>query len=591
MGGLSNWFVDLAKPVGSVVGKALGKTATEGAEWAESGLYHRIFKPEAAFADIPAAKELWDAYTGPYHQLTNKYIAEGVAEARASGTNIVAHEIEQAAKKQASDEVFDEHRQVIQGVLKHVEKTVGKNRADILADHLNVLLQEAPIKAGPNKGKSTFDVDMMRGGSENGFDTPATKYRPPSLAEKTATIHQRTLAYKAAIPHLASNLNILLSDGFKTYAQTLGTTFGPGRKAAEAQVLATNAIGELTMNSYKEKQAFEKGLIHQFAPGGVGEFIHRNMYIPGMSSVRYNTLMMSAHASMLAAKEASDHLMQGDMKYALPMMHELKLDPNKILAQHGQFLPEDVEKIYYHGTDTRAFLSQGDKRTIMGQKSPLYRTMGAFHKYVSNQASFMKYVFKRQFQQGDFVGIARNLSLLATVFPVLGATIYESERLLSGKDWDDPVGHSEHRIEGTPLGVVYDSVEGKNKATSKAKIALQTIDNLSHLASFGVATGYIRGASRAHLAEQMLGPDATMAIQGFQDVLKAAHYDDKHKAAAKPLKRDLLSDIPSLGLGSILSHKLVPTKAEVDKDKPKKYRYHRTRGSDEGNILNSKDDY
>jgi hypothetical protein len=582
MGGLSNLVVDLAKTGVEKIGSALGKSgaAHDLAEKVENGFYHAVFKPEAAFRDIPAASKLWDAYSGPYHQLTDKYTAQGTQAAKAAGNVRPAGEIYSEAKKKAMSEVFGPKREVIQGVLKHVENTVSKNRADILADHLNVLFQEAPIEAGPNKGKSTFDLDMARGKEGSGFETPASKYRRPNTLENIASIHQRTLAYKAAIPHLASNLNILMADGFGTYAKTLAKTFGPGRKAAEAQVLATNAISELVYNGYREKQAFDAGLIHKMAPGSIGAFIHNNMFIPGMSFVRYNTVLMSAIASKMAADEAAQHLMNGELKKALPMFNEFKLDPSKIKVQGGQFLPEDIDKIYHHGTDVRAFLNQGDKRTILGQQSPMFRTMGAFHKYVSNQSAFFRNVFKRQYQQGDFIGIARNIGLMSMAFPVMGAMIYESERVLSGNDWDDPAGHLEKRIKSTPAGWIYDKLAGEQNTTSAAHAAQSTIENLSHIASFGVATGYIRGASRAKLGEQILGPDASMLIQGAQDTLKAASAHGKHpENARKPLERDMLSDIPSWGAGSILSHVLVPNAKET-----KKYHaYRRQKPKEESN--------
>ena len=580
MGGFSNAFVDLAKTGIEKIGSKIGQSgaAKDIADKVESGFYHAVFKPEAAFKDIPAASKLWDAYSGPFHQLTDKYTAQGTQAAKAAGSVMPDGEIYGTAKKKAMAEVFGPNREVIQGVLKHVENTVSKNRADILADHLNVLFQENPIKAGPNKGKSTFDLDMARGG-ESGFETPASKYRSPNTIEKAASVHQRTLAYKAAIPHLASNLNVLVSDGFSTYARALATTFGPGRKAAEAQILATNAISELVYNGYREKQAFDKGLIKKVAPGSIGEFIHRNMFIPGMSFVRYNTVLMSAIASKMAADEAAQHLMSGDLKRALPMFNEFKIDPAKIKAQGGQFAPEDIDKIYHHGTDARAFLNQGDKRTILGQQSPMFRIMGAFHKYVSNQSSFFRNVFKRQYQQGDFIGIARNVGLMSMAFPVAGAMIYESERLLSGNDWDNPEGHLENRIKSTPAGYVYDKLTGQQSTVSASHVAHSMIENLSHLASFGVATGYIRGASRAKLGEQILGPDASMAIQGLQDTAKAISGDSRHPNAAKPLERDILSDIPSYGIGSILSHELIPNA----KKSTKYHSYRRSKPKEESN--------
>lgn len=596
MGGFAGAFTKIATEGIEAAGAKLGsvfrsptmaKTAEHVADNVETGLYHAIFKPEAAFQTHPAAQKLWQMYSGPYHELTNKYASEGVEAAKAAGSIKPSHEIESEARRKASDQVFGPKRQVIQGVLHHIANTDSYNKADILADHFNVLFKEAPMEGGRSAGLSKFDTDM-RSGKGAKFESKPSKYQDRNMVERVANVHQRLLAYKAAIPHLTSNLNIMLSDGFSTYAKSLAQTFGPGRKAAEAMVLASNSISELNMNGYREKQAFENGLIKKFAPGSVGEFIHRNMFIPGMNSVRYNTLLMSAHASKFAAEEAAQHLIQGNDRMAGPMFKELGIDMNKIKQQGGKLLPEDIDKAYYHGTNSRAFLNQRDKRSILWQQSPLFRTMTAFHSYVANQASFLNTTFRRQYAQGDHIGIARNIALMSTVFPVLGATIYESERLLSGNDWDDPAGHLGKRVEATPLGLGIDALTGRENGIKAGQSAMAMIENLSHLASFGVATGYIRGASRAHLASQILGPDATMLIQGVEDTFKAAHTDNRHPDSWKPLARDAMADTPSLGIGSILSHKLLPTAAEKKRSHPTRSR--RTHPKPESNNPLNMDD-
>jgi hypothetical protein len=581
MGGWGNAIANLAKTGIEAVGSKIGKSpaAHELAEKVESGLYHAVFKPEAAFKDIPAGQELWKAYTGPYQQLKNKYeseatqVASGKIAPAGKHTNITpgmdSSTVHSHAKKLASQEVFGENREVIQGVLKHVENTVSKNRADIMSDHLNILFKEQPIQAGMNKGKSSFDVDMMRG--KEGFDGPHTKYKGTNSFEQAARWHQKMLAYKAAIPHLASNLNILWSDGLTNYGKTLMKTFGPGAKANEASLLAHNAISELYSTAYRQKEAFDKGLIKQFAPGSVGEFVHKNMYIPGMNQVRYMTLVMSAHASELAAKEAVENLKSNDLRRALPIFNELRLDPNKIKSQGYQLLKDDMDKVYYHGTNTRAFLEQNDSRNIMMQRSPLFRVAGAFHSYVSNQSQFFAKTLKRMYAQGDFVGIARNLATAGMVFPLVGASIYESERLLAGNDWDDPAKHFGNRLEATPAGMAFDAVTGRYNAKTAAATTMNTLESIAHIGAWGAFTGYYRGAERRRLANQMLGPDANMLVQGVEDAVAAKNTDVNHPDAWKPFARDVMSDLPLYGVGSISSHETLPTRKEQQEGKLKRH--------------------
>jgi len=588
MGGFYNIAAKFAtegiEKIGAKIG--LSSFADKAAESVERGLYHGIFPAKTAFQDIPAAKTLLHAYDGSYKETVNKLTSQRIQAAKATGNIQPAHEITRQAEKDAQDMVFGPNRTAIQGVLKHVEKTVSKNRADILADHLNIMFKEATDK----EGLSRFDRDMRKGKEENSYQTNPSSYKNANLGEKIARGHQALLAYKAAVPHLASNLNILISDGFKTYAKVLATELNPtSRKGAEATVLASNAISELWEQGYKEKLAFDNGVISKFAPGKAGEFIHRNMLIPGMSRVRYETLLMSANASRMSAEEAANHFKQSNDKMALPMLRELGIDAAKLKRQNFVLDPDDIQKAYYNGTNVRAFLNYHENRTILSQRSPMFRIMGAFHGYITNQSNFFRRVFKRQYEQGDFIGIARNIGLMATAFPIVGSTIYEVERLLSGTDWDDPAQHFKNRYEASIPGQIYDALTGRENAASAARTTLNTIDGLSHVASFGVATGFIRGASRANLAGQMLGPDANMLIQGAQDGLKALHTDSTKPDAWKYLARDLMSDTPSMGLGAIASHKTLPTKAEESKNKPKKFRRHIKRKPDSWNPLNSND--
>lgn len=569
MGGFYNTIAKLATEGVEKIGAKVANSqwGHEAAESVERGIYHGVFPAKTAFQDIPVANQLYQEYAGPYKETVNKLTSQGVQAAQRAGTNQPAHEISRAAERQAQDIHFGQNLVAIQGVLKHVEKTVSKNRADILADHLNIMFKEAPDPEGLSK----FDRDMRKGADENKFQTPPSEYRGKTPVELIANKHQALLAYKAAIPHLSSNLNILISDGFKTYAKVLATEFsGTGRKAAEAQLLASNAISEVWEQGYKEKLAFDNGKIKQFLPNSVGEFIHKNMFIPGMSRVRYETLLMSANASKFAAQEAAQHLVQGNDRMALPTLRELGLDPVKIRAQQGLLLADDIQKAYYHGTNVRAFLNPGENRTVLSQRSPLFRTTAAFHSYITNQSKFFRQVFKRQYEQGDFIGIARNIGLMSTVFPVVGASIYETERLLTGNDWDNPAGHFGEKLEMTPAGGIYDAINGRQNANSKAKQALGMIEGLSHVASFGVVTGYVRGASRRHLANQLLGPDINQVVQGAEDLYGAAQTSNTKPKAWKPLARDITSAIPMVG--GPITHELLPTTKEDAAKKPKKFR-------------------
>lgn len=599
MGGFTNAFTNLAKETFEKAAPAIGRgidtlaskagisigaeakgtqIGSDVAKHIESGLYTKVFNPQRSFQDIPAAKVIYDAYTGPYAQHTNRIKSELIKKSIQSGANIPDHEITRDAERQASDLVFGKNRSSIQAMLKSVKRTHGVDRANILADNLNILFKEAPIQS-PNqyvKGKSKFDLDMARksGPDEEGFDTPISPYKGRSAWERRIKNVRATLAYKAATIHAANTfLNVLSNDGLKATAKTMSAVFGPSRAGNEQALLASNTIAELISNGYKEKQAYDSGIIKQiagkFGQDTAGAFIHNNILIPGMSAVRYNSLMYGAMAGKLMAEEAAHRFAAGDAKWAIPAFREMRIDPEKIKAQGYQLLKDDIDKAYFHGTNNRVFLDPYGATPTFWRQSPLWRSMKAFTGYITNQGNFERQKFIRMYQQGDFIGIARNVSMLALVYPAIGASIYEMDRLLMGEDWDAPGEHLRKRLEATPGGQIATHLAGLSNSASAAKTALNTLDMLSRLAVFGGATGYIRGANRANLAQRLLPPEANVGIQLVQDTMKASKYDKNHPGAAAPLGRDILSDIPSLGLGSIVAHKVLPSRTEIAKDKKK----------------------
>lgn len=599
MGGFYNSVARLAGEGAEKIASTFGaKAAPEIGEAIESGVYKKLLQPARSFEDHPYAARIYQDYHNEYKPRVEKYKSIGTQQASAFPTGHPnapsIGDITKQAHKRAALEVFGPNRVRIQSMLKNVEATQGKNRADVLADHFNILFQEEARTSGPNR-MSQFDADM-RGGygkkqtSAEGIETPTSPYKGKSEEgwERNIGRIRATLAYKAAPIHMANTLlNVATSDGGIALLKTMNQIWNPSNRAgAEAQLLTSNAISEMWLNPYKEKLAFDASKIKQYAPGGVGEFIHKNMFIPGMSNVRYESIMMGAQAGKTMAEEAAAHLAQGNKKFALPALRELGLDPAKLAAQNYQMLPDDIEKAYYHGANNRVFLDPYDKTPTFWRQSPLWRSMKAFTGYVSSQGAFERRTLVRQYKQGDFIGIARNIALKSMVYPLVGSTIYEVDRLASGEDWDDPAGHLGSRLEATPAGMIYDAVAGKERSASAAKTALNTLDMIAKLATFGNGAGYLRGASRASLAQHVLPPEANVAIQLGQDAMKATHYDANHKKAADPLMRDILSDIPSLGLGSMASHKLVPTRAEESRNNPKKFRRTKPK-ADSWNPFNS----
>jgi hypothetical protein len=584
MGGIYSAVAEMAGGAAEKVASTFGsKVAPEIGEHIENGIYKGLFNPERSFAEHPYAAQVYHDIRNVYNpkietetsQIAKKWQATGQHPITGQPTPLDLGVVHGIAKKNAYEHTFGPHGVVLQDMLKHVQADSGKNKSDVLADHLNVMFQEAPLKAGPNKGKSAFDIDMARG-KEAGYDTPASPYKTRSPLEGGFGRVRRLLAFKAAPIHAASTgINMVNDAGlFNTY-KTLRDIWGPSRQGTISRILASDAISEAYTQPIREHQAYiaakQKNLFFKHAPGGIGEFVHRNMYIPGLNFVRRESLYAGANLGHLMAQEAAARLQAGDKKWALPALKEFDIDPAKLAQQGYQLAPEDIQKAYYHGANNKVFLHPYDDTPTFWRQSPLWRSAKAFTGYITKQSSLERRVVKRQFAQGDYLALGRNIALKSLVVPLVGSSIYEMDRLASGEDWDDPQSHLLNRYDATPMGQMVDPIVGRENGASMAKTTMNTIDMITRLGTFGNVTGYVRGMNRADLVERFMPPEANMAFQGLQDADKAIHYDSAHPGAAKPFGRDLLSDLIPYG-GNILSHQLLPTKKEEDVNKIHRFR-------------------
>lgn len=565
--------------LGELAEKVLPKAIPDVAEHIEAGLYRGVFNPAKTFETHPYAAKIHSDYHNEYLPRVEKYTNQGIKSSAIPNPDVNA--IQKVAKQKASDDVFGMHKARIQAMLKQVG-AVDRNKADVLSNHLNIMFEEAAPEKGFNKGKSKFDIAMARGKSQ-GFDTPSSPYKPQHPVEKGLRMLRKGLAFKAAPIHGAVNiLNALNEDGLVKTLTTLKDIWGPSRQGTIARIQVSDAISEIMINPLKEYAAFQAGRISKFAPGSVGQFVHRNMFIPGMNMVRRESIYAGANLGKLLAEEAAEHLKAGNDKWALPAFRSLGLDATKIKAQQFQLAPEDIAKAYYHGANNRIMLHPYDSTPTFWRQSPMFRSMKAFSGFVAKQWEFEKRVAYKQFQQGDFAAIARNVALKALAFPIVGSLIYETDRIIMGEDHDHPLEHYGARLEATPDGAIWDALNGKQDGPGAAQITINSIDMITKLGVLGNTWGYMRGADRSNLAGRFAPPEVNELFQLGQDATKAAHYDETHPHAADYLGRDILSDIPfTLGLGSNLSHELLPTKKERDANKY--HRYKRSKAKKESN--------
>jgi hypothetical protein len=566
MGGLYAGLAEAAEKVGS---KLIGK---EAGEMIERGVYRGIYSDERAFAQHPYAKKIYEDIQNVYKPKLNQFQGEIATASQKAGAVKSPSMIYSEAAQKASDHTFGSKQVRLQAMLKAVEKDKGKHAAGILSDDLQVMLQQAPLQEGGAKGQSMFDINMARGGEAAAPNVPPAKYKPRNAAEKAVSGLRGMLAWKAAPIHATMTaLNVASDSGLKNLAGTLSDIWGPSREGAIAQLKESNAIAEFTLHELRQHESFQQGIISKYADNSVGEFVHRNMYIPGMDAVRRESILVGAYSGKRMAEEAALRLQHGDEKWALQAFHHLGIDANEVKRDGFKLSQDNVRKAFYHGANNQVFLSPYDATPSFWRQSPLWRSIKAFSGYVTSQNKFERQLIMRQYRNGDFIGIARNVAMKSLAYPLVGATLFEFERLLTGNDWDDPYKHWENRLEYTPAGQVYDTIQGKNNANQFMRSVENTLDMVAKLGVFGSTAGYVQAANRQKLQNRFLPPEIGIATQLGEDALGALP-TAKHPSA-KPLGRDILSEIPIIG--GPLSHKLLPTKAEQNAKKPKHFRIRR----------------
>ena len=631
-----SWQSELSEVIATGLEKGESKVAT-GITEHSAGAARTLFDPARILKGSNlATADLHNVIENEYKPKLSMGMSKAVkvAEQQHAMTGIrkPLHEIQSEVKKQVTAEVFGPHREAIQAVLKHTQEVNGKNISDTIADNLNIMFQEEPAKAGFNKGKSQFDVDMARpAGDEPGYNTPISPYRRANTPEQIMHKYNRILASGAAGIHaLTTGWNITKEHGFMAMPRAVWDVYGPGHE--KENIMASDSIGNMAIDSYRQAELFEASWFHKLAPGSAGAWVHKNMFMPFLPAVRRDSILFGASTGKMMAGEAT-HILKNSTEalekasadaraaegehYGLQLKPEFQaadtatqqrmksvaaarmsqalkqeakakarhatasqfstvalksmdIDPDRLREQGFQLSQRDIEKAYYHGANNKVFLDPYDSSPTIWRQSPLFRSIRAFTGYIAKMGKFHHDLYLRQAKQGDFVGIARSLTMDGLVMPSVAALYYEFERLRHGEDWDAPVKHTVAREEATPAGEIFDRATGR-KPADMAKATYNTIFLLTKIGAIGNVTGYVRGLNRMNLLERFIPPSMQNGIQLVQDAWKIHVDDPRHPHANDALKRELLSDIPSYGGGSAVAHLAYPIKKGTKKpQRPKR---------------------
>lgn len=534
---------------------------------------------DSVFNHTDVGKDLKEFMGKHYFPAVDAGNKQGYAAGLQAGGKLAApHEIESASRKNARVKAFGANDEMLQGFLGAAKEKHGQNYADILADNLNIIFKDAPQTPFASKkgapvvseiGRSRLDSNMIKLGAKAAkADNPSfipsrtTPYRAPTNWEGAVQGYlNRILPSRAAIPHMANPIYTMLTDGAGIMLRSMGKVMTPsGRQETQAMLSAVNTMSETLGTEYRQLYQFQNGIIKNYLPGSVGEWLSRNAGIPGMTAVRHMGLLQAGAATKMSAEEfASDFVKNGNAD-AAESLRKMYIDPKKILQQGGKLAPEDIESALTWGLKDRinnASSSDILRRSAISQRSTMYRLATPYHGFANWAGQRVGEELKRSFASKNPVKIAQTIATLGVAFPLVGNIIYELERQAQGKDW----GKGTETFEDRELSAL-----GGKGAT---KAAMTNLELISHLAGFGIATSVGRSTFRAHLAEQFLGAGPSMAVEHAQDLAKLLQTDHSHPDNWKPIARDLIGDVPMMGANLAVKHHLLPTKADLAAGKGK----------------------
>lgn len=510
-----------------------------------------------------------------YARTTDANIAKIAADNKQIGRVMNQGELHNAATKGhklstgtflrgSRDEVYGDKDQILTGMLHLIEKEHGEEKAKNIADAMGVHFHEESKRVGGSSGLNGTRLvkNLAKDPLTEQVKWRESQYKERSELEKKVTSYMSaTLAYKAGIAHLSTPLNMLVGTSLSSFGKATQHAFGNGYKDAVAQLQFYGALGELSAMESDQLYKFEHGLIHKFQPGTVGQIIHENFQIPFFSMARKRAMVMAGMQGKYIAEEQAANLMSGNKGLVDRAMLELKylgIDGRDVAARGGQLSHEEIRNAIYENANQRVFIDSGRNRSQFATSSAMGRLTGMYHNYAAQQGNFMLREFRRNLiERKDPMQLVKDLAILGTVFPAVGSGIYGLEKLWMGKK---------------PADVKAEFLKENDPRELAARA-----EAFAHTAGFGIMASYARSLGRAKLAQAMLGPIGSAGVELVQDSYKAGSGFIEGKDVGKgpgkvktwePLARDVLHDIPSLGVGAIAAEHLYPTQKTLNERQP-----------------------
>lgn len=485
------------------------------------------------------------------------HLSNMVKIAKTSGSTIEPHIIQSQAVQKARAEVFGAKHENLARALHKVQQehgAFGDEKVRDLTDHLGIYFHDEQYHSKNNRWTSAIPADLSKFKPFKEIAFKPSSYKKPGNTERLAQkVASGAFAYKAGIAHTPQAfVNSLLNARASSLVNTIGEIFGSGYASAKSQLIASNAIGNVLFHEYAQQYNFRNGVISKFLPGSVGEFIHSNYMIPGINAARSMGMIISGLVGKYDAEYAARAVVTGQEKRAALILDRMGINWKDVQQRGGQLTQNEREKAMRSMIQQNMFRDREGARTKVSAATPMGRLFYLFHSFTNMQSRMVVDSARRNLLQvHDPAMLVQNLAALAVVMPTVGNAIYSIDRTVTGK--------TEHPI---------DDFTGREKAMYSARNTAEVIESIAHMGGFGSAYGLIQAGARYRLANYILGAPLSAGLELSQDAIKAKKADDTHPHAADQFKRDILHDIPSMGIGAYIANRELPTRQAIEAARP-----------------------
>jgi hypothetical protein len=490
----------------------------------------------------------------------DRILAVKSQQAKQAGTIVNPRQLQSDSMHEAADNVYGKKRENLARIMYAVHQEHGPAKVSQLTDYMGIILHEQAYNP-PGTGLAASKTSSALA-KDPQLEDLGIKFKPSPYHAMTGTeqaVNRYTTATLAPYVALWHGLQAILNSGFNAHlssmAKALGDVYSPKTfEATKQQLLSQNGLGHLMLQEQTELWNFKHGLTAKFTPNSIGEFIHKNYLLPGMSYVRSFNMVYSSAVGKYEAEHAAQAVIAGGKNriYGANKLADLGINWKNVV-QNGRLTQDETRVAMARMTQMNVFMESSGARARFTVTSPWGRTLTMFHQYATMEGNLItKKLADSLMRRHDPLQTAQILTTLGLAFPTAGFFINNVIKGMTGRE-DHPV----------------DAFTEEEKNYLEGKDFGDALLMIGRMGAGGIWYDYTNAATRNKLAEAALGPVVNAGIELGTDALKANPLTEgggEHKA--DQFKRDLLRDIPSYGYGARLAHELYPTQAQRNAAKP-----------------------